>query len=355
MSAEQGEGFRPPFRIRGESHLKRSLAVILLPAVLCAAVALQSSASHAAEGRSATVVWIVTKDGKSLEGELVSRTLEVLVNGKRRALRPAELLSVHTADPASATESQRIAAGIAAVMGPDRKARDAAVADLTEIGLPAVTPVLASYKDTDAREPNPHYHLFARLMPGYADALDRTRDLIRLANGTVLRGELQSRNLTIKGAHGTEKVPVSSIRRLAIRREKVERVLDVQALRHCTQIEFLDTGVSLTSASRVKQEARGWVRLDFNKDGWSSDPDGLKVPGPNYKTNLVDGHPFGALVGKVGASGSRWFAGRHLEKSGLGTGRLYLAINDNPHWQNNIGSFRVTLRATDAYDLGDPN
>jgi hypothetical protein len=38
----------------------------------------------------------------------------------------------------------------------------------------------------------------------------------------------------------------------------------------------------------------------------------------------------------------------------LGEGRLYLAINDNSHWQNNIGSFRVKLRVTDAYDVGDP-
>jgi len=30
-----------------------------------------------------------------------------------------------------------------------------------------------------------------------------------------------------------------------------------------------------------------------------------------------------------------------------------MAINDNPHWQNNLGTFYVTLSATDAYDLGD--
>jgi hypothetical protein len=29
-------------------------------------------------------------------------------------------------------------------------------------------------------------------------------------------------------------------------------------------------------------------------------------------------------------------------------------INDNEHWQNNIGSYRVRLRATNAYDVGEP-
>lgn len=77
------------------------------------------------------------------------------------------------------------------------------------------------------------------------------------------------------------------------------------------------------------------------------------MPGPNYKTNLVDGFAFGALVDKVGTTGPRFIVGRHLDKTGLGDGRLYLAVNDNGHWQNNIGSFRVKLRVSDTYDVGD--
>ncbi|MFN7928129.1 MAG: hypothetical protein U0Y68_09310 [Blastocatellia bacterium] len=67
----------------------------------------------------------------------------------------------------------------------------------------------------------------------------------------------------------------------------------------------------------------------------------------------MDGFPFGALVGKVGVAGPRFMVGSHLDKAGLGVGRLYLAVNDNGHWQNNIGSFRVRLRVKDGYDLGD--
>ena len=125
-------------------------------------------------------------------------------------------------------------------------------------------------------------------------------------------------------------------------------------MRHCTQIEFLDTGVIIGPNSHVEATAAGYVRLSFAIDGWASDPDGIKVPGPNYKTNLVDGFPFGALVGKVGVAGPRFIVGRRLDKTGLGEGRLYLAVNDNGHWQNNIGSFRVKLRVSDAYDVGDP-
>jgi hypothetical protein len=96
------------------------------------------------------------------------------------------------------------------------------------------------------------------------------------------------------------------------------------------------------------------VRLSWNEDGWTSDADGLKKPGsPSYKTHLVAGHPFGALVGRVGAKGEVFFVGKKATKTGLPPGRLSLAVNDNAHWQNNVGTYTVMLTATDAYDIGE--
>ena len=138
-------------------------------------------------------------------------------------------------------------------------------------------------------------------------------------------------SLAIQSPGGPEmKVDLSSIRSLAVRQAMIEKSFEVHALRHCTQIEFLDTGVVIGPQSRVEVTAAGYVRLSFAMDGWASDPDGLKVPGPNYKTNLVDGFPFGALVGKVGVSGPRFIVGRHLDRTGLGEGRLYLAVKNRP-------------------------
>jgi hypothetical protein len=303
---------------------------------------------------SGRTVRLLTRDGKVLEGSLSASGFTV--NGSPSRLMSGEtLLSINLAADASYHETERITADIAAVQGADRAARDTAVADLTDIGLPALTPVLNVYKDRDLREPDALYRLFGRLMPGYADNVDRSLDLIRLKNGEAIRGRAGAESLAIHSPGGSEiKVPLSSIRSLAVRQAKIEKSFELHALRHCTQIEFLDTGVVIGPKSRVEVTAAGYVRLSFAIDGWASDPDGLKVPGPNYKTNLVDGFPFGAVVGKVGISGPRFMVGRHLDKTGLGEGRLYLAVNDNPHWQNNIGSFRVKLRVSDAYDVGDP-
>ena len=96
------------------------------------------------------------------------------------------------------------------------------------------------------------------------------------------------------------------------------------------------------------------MRLSWDTDSWASDANGLTKPGsPAYKSNLVDGFPFGALVGRVGASGEVFLIGQKAVKTALPAGRLGLAGNDNTHWQNNVGAYLVTLTATDAYDLGD--
>ena len=338
-----------PAEIRNISKLFSSARALILLALVCLTVATGGGQTRkATDGRT---VRLLTRDGKVLEGSLSAGGFTV--NGK--PVGGETLLSINVAAEASSHEAERITAALAAVQGADRAARDAAVAELTDIGLPALTPVLNAYKDRDLREPDALYRLFGRLLPGYADAADRSLDFIRLKNGDVMRGRVGVESLALKLPDGSElKLPLSSIRALVVRQAQIEKSLEVHALRHCTQIEFLDTGVVIGPKSRVEVTAAGYVRLSFAIDGWASDPDGLKVAGPNYKTNLVDGFPFGALVGRVGVAGPRFIVGSHLDKIGVGEGRLYLAVNDNGHWQNNIGSFRVKLRVSDAYDVGDP-
>jgi hypothetical protein len=133
----------------------------------------------------------------------------------------------------------------------------------------------------------------------------------------------------------------------------VERSFELQALRHCTYVSWLDTGVATTPTSRLQADSAGYVRLSFDEDGWSSDPDGIETPLPG-KRKLQEGFRWGVVLGRIGASGERWLAGKHVEKSALGAGRLFFAVNDNEHWQNNIGAYRVRLKVTDAYDVGEP-
>jgi hypothetical protein len=301
--------------------------------------------------------WVLvrTVDGTQLEGQTSLRGIGLEREGKPSQVPLAQILSVQNGAPASSFETERMAQGIAAIQSGDRAARDRAVEEITSIGLPAITPLLQAYKDTDQHEPRPLYRLFERVIPSYADGPDRTLSLVRLKNGDALRGALAETTVEIRSADGkATSLPWSKIRSLAVRQPKVNRTMQVHALSHSTQIEYLDSGVVLSATSKADVSTRGFVRLSWDTDSWASDADGLKRPGaPAYKTNMVDGQPFGALVGRIGTAGDMFLVGKKATLTGKPAGRLRLAVNDNAHWQNNVGSFFVTMTVTDAYDLGD--
>ncbi len=317
-----------------------ALAFFLLPLALCGA---------------SEWVLIRTIDGAQIEGQTNLRTVQIETGGRTSSIPLARLLSANSAAAASEQEAGLIVSDLAAIQATDRKARDAAVEELTAIGLPVITPLLKAYKDTDQHEPRPLYRLFERIMPSYADGPDRAAGLIRLASGETIRGKLAGASIDVRTADGSKTaVPLSKVRTLAVRRASVHRTMQVHSIRHSTQIEYLDTAVSLSAPSKVDVAARGFVRLSWDTDSWATDADGLQKPGSTaYKTNLVDGYPFGALVGRVGASGPVFFVGAKATLTGKPVGRLRLAVNDNTHWQNNVGTYSVTLVATNAYDLGD--
>ncbi|MBY0506097.1 MAG: hypothetical protein K2X03_19430 [Bryobacteraceae bacterium] len=291
-------------------------------------------------------VQVLGKDGQVRE--VATGLRAITVDG--RAIPLARILSVHSGEPASASEATRIEQALPLLAAADQKTsdraqRDAATAGLVAIGLPVMTPLLKAYKDTDQHEPRPLYRLFERIIPSAADGLDRSLSLIRLTNGEMLRGKVQ--------AFDEGGLQWANIRRLAVRQRQVSRRVSVHSILHATRIEWFDTGVSVSASSKVDSKASGFTRLSWETDGWATDPDGLQKPGPNYKTNLVDGQPFGALVGRIDAGGS-FLLGKSAVKQGLAAGRLMLAINDNAHWQNNLGRYQVTLSVTEAYDLGEP-
>ena len=263
----------------------------------------------------------------------------------------AKILSFHSAAPATPAEATLIKDSLAIVQADkDRAGRDAAVEQLVGIGLPVLTPLLDLYKDTDQHEPRPLYRLFERIMPSGADGLDRSLGLLRLQNGQMLRLATPTGSVKV----GPREIPWSNVRAMAVLQKRIVKRVVAHSIRHSTQIEYLDTGLELAAGSRLTATASGFTRLSWKDDGWATDPNGLTKPGsPAYKTNLVDGHPFGALVGRMGAKGATFALGKSYVDKAPGAGRLGLAINDNKHWQNNLGTYTVQLTVSAAYDWGE--
>src|SRR5216684_8957608 len=79
--------------------------------------------------------WLLirTVDGTAVEGQSQLRSVKIESEGKTTELRLPQILSIHNAAPPSQFEAGRIPAALAAIQGPDRKARDLAVEELTAI------------------------------------------------------------------------------------------------------------------------------------------------------------------------------------------------------------------------------
>jgi hypothetical protein len=341
-------------KCRTQGYPACPLAIDILPGMR-KLILLAFSLSLVASLHAAEWVLIRTIDGTELEGQTQLKSVPFERDGRASAVSLTQFLSVHNAAPASDFETGRITQGLAVIQDKDRGARDLAVEELTAIGIPVLTPLLKAYKDTDQHEPRPLYRLFERVIPSYADGPDRALSMVRMKGGEAIRGKLGEGNVEVKTADGKQTtLPWSKIRTLAVRQKSVGRSMQVHALSHSTQIEFLDTGVVLSAATKADLMSRGFVRLSWETDSWASEADGIKVPGaPAYKTNLVDGFPFGSLVARIGAKGENFLISKKAMLTGKPAGRLRLAVNDNAHWQNNIGTFYVSMTATDAYDLGD--
>jgi hypothetical protein len=101
---------------------------------------------------------------------------------------------------------------------------------------------------------------------------------------------------------------------------------------------WVSTGIVLNANDRVRLRAEGVVNYGMPMSGG---PDGYDHPSA---LALCPDVLCGALVGRIGESGTPFRLGSQRKiRTGQG-GTLYLAVNDEPgQFGNNTGSFHVTI------------
>lgn len=100
------------------------------------------------------------------------------------------------------------------------------------------------------------------------------------------------------------------------------------------------TGVLLAVGDRVTITATGTVNTLPPDSGSNANPNGN--PSPCTPGCQLPSARFGALIGKIGVSGSWFLIGANRIFTADRTGVLILGVNDTIH-DNNIGSFNVTV------------
>jgi hypothetical protein len=311
----------------------------------------------ASEAEEPCTIQVLLTSGERLVGQVQDKMLE-LENPTQYTVDWSRVCSYHSALPPSEHEQRQIDEAFPRLDSEKVVEAEQAAATLGRIGLPVMTRLLQSFTDDDGIQPGYRYRLYERIMPGQADAMARDQGLLRTVDGASLRANLKSDQLTLavdSGEPGKSKyveIAKDKIRSIGVLRPAVTRELQLDARQHVTYIEWLDTGIDLTGESTLQIEADGFVRLSFDEDGWACDPDGIHDPLPG-KRRLQEGFRWGSILGRVGPGGEKWFVGKGVEKADLPEGRLYLVINENERWQNNIGSFRVRVTVKQAFDMGE--
>ncbi len=322
-----------------------------------AVIAFLCGAGGLSLAQTGSIVALRTTEGELLVGKTDLEAFEVAIGDRTEQIPLKDLLSFQSAAAPSAHEQQIIDAQFPLLDSKEVAEAERAAGMLNDIGLPVTTRLLQSFTDEDGIQPGARYRLYRRILPGEADQLDRGLGLIRLADGSVRRGQLATPRIPITpqapdGSPGqTVMLPLERVRSLAVQRDTLTRELALDSRQHVTYVEWLNTGLMVIPGSKVEIDATGLVRLSFDEDGWACDADGIHDPLPG-KRRLQQGFRWGSILGRIGPEGERWLVGKHAERHDLPLGRLYLVINENERWQNNIGSFRVVIRAEKVFDWG---
>ena len=109
--------------------------------------------------------------------------------------------------------------------------------------------------------------------------------------------------------------------------------------------DWQSTGVRIDHGDRVEIEAQGeWLYTPGEYHGPAGHP---RFPAPSFYP--VSSGSGGALIGRIGETGGRFFVGEHINKQATQHGILYLRINDDI-LSDNDGWVSVRIDVTETED-----
>jgi hypothetical protein len=253
----------------------------------------------------------------------------------------------------SAELEKKIAASIEDLGSENYKTREQAVKSLVEWGPYAYPQVYKACK-SDLPEVKKRAQLAMDKIKSKHPARNlrlREEDVIVTANFTVV-GKITT--MTIKaraenfGELELQLGKLRSIRSLAAGQE-VDVIVD--AGKHATPNQWLDTGFEVTQGMKLRIVATGTIDLWPQQGGnFSCGPNGYDQQGGGGFGKKRGALLPGTLVGRVGEGGATFVIGDRYDGSPNRDGKLYLQIVPSP-WQQggSIGTFNVKVSPNTSF------
>jgi hypothetical protein len=320
-------------------HLAAALALGLVP------VAPGADGPRPAAPDGPPLVEARMADGSVVKLTLAQPHLVVVTRFGKLSVPAADVRRLEIGLRTSPEVLRRIEADLADLASEDFPTRERASNDLMGLREHA-------YHAVRARPPSADKEAARRV----ADVLDRlsdelteeeralkTHDTVQ-TDDSVVHGRVEGATLRARSAIlGEVSVPLVELRALRRLAGGVDKGLTLDAAKYGVPGQvWLDTGLEVGPGAVLAVRATGEVDLypiGREKGAYRTSPAGST----QWGVARGDGHPPGALLGRIGPKGPTFVIGDTFEGRAEATGRLYLRVGGSP-WNNvPAGSYKVKV------------
>jgi hypothetical protein len=283
-------------------------------------------------------------DGSRIHMTILQENLEVVTKYGTLTVPSRDIRKIEFGVRPTESIRKRITDAIGKLGSVSYKEREDASAELLAIGPPAYLSLQQTKKSTDREVAHRAEALLEQMRQKFSEEQLRTRedDLVQTFDFTIA-GRVTSPTIrAMTTIFGDTQLKVSDLRSIRVLGGQAEVEVNVDAAKYTSTHNWMDTGVLLTPEDEVSVTASGQVDLMINGGG-------NMVTGPTGSRQWGNGpggggHPPGALLGKIGDSGTVFVVGESYKTTCKKEGRLYLQIAPGP-WGGNMvgGSYKVNI------------
>jgi hypothetical protein len=317
-------------------------AFFLLPVSLLAEPT--SARPDSPKGPSEVEVRLV--DGSRIHMTILQESLEIVTKYGTLTVPTRDIRKIDFGVRPSEEVRKRVADAIGRLGSVSFKEREAASGDLLAIGPLAYLSLQQAKKSTDHEVAHRAETLLEQMRQRFSEDQLHARpdDLVQTVDFTIA-GRVTSPTIrAMTTVFGDTQLKVSDLRSIRVLGGQAEVEVNVDASKYASTHTWMDTGVLLSQDDEVSISASGEVDLMTNgarnmvtgpagSHQWGNGPGGA-------------GRPPGALLGKIGDSGTVFVVGESYKTTCKKEGRIYLQIVPGP-WGGNTsmvtGSYKVNI------------
>jgi hypothetical protein len=281
-------------------------------------------------------------DGSNVRVLILQQSLDIVTKYGKLTIPASEIRRIEFGLHLTAENEKKIAEAIRQLGSDTFSQRDAASKELLALGALAYPAVKAAAKNTDAevaQRTQALLKLMREKIPPRQLAL-KDYDLIQTVEFPVT-GRIASATIKARTAYfGDLDLKVTELRGIRWQgsNDEVEVVVDAAKYANPNDNQWLDTGVTLEPDTAVEITATGQVNLRPAGGGrFVTGPAGTNQFGQQGQ------FPCGALLGRVGESGTVFVIGDRLQNTSSHEGKLYLQIAPNPWNDQSSGTYKVKI------------